>query len=101
VVGVKVVVEAGFNRRADCELGAGEQFQHSLRHQMCGAVAKGVQARVLLLVKVTFRDNGHYSLLPRLRRIQPAFRAQLSYHKPQRPNQACGGIWRILARDSL
>ena len=41
---LEVVVEAVLDRRADGELGAGEELQHRLRHDMGGGVAHAVDA---------------------------------------------------------
>ena len=39
--GVNVIVKAVFNRRADTELGTGEQLLHRLRHNVRARVALG------------------------------------------------------------
>ena len=41
---VEVVVEAVLDRRADAELGLGEQLLHGLRHDVRGGVAQDVEA---------------------------------------------------------
>jgi hypothetical protein len=41
---VEVVVEAVLDRRADAQLGLGEQLLHGLRHDVRGGVAQDVQA---------------------------------------------------------